>query len=111
MGIQVSRELRILSQLEHHFVIQLRGIAEDRRGLYILTEYADGGDFFDYLVARDRLTEPEAQFYAAVVLLALDYIHSLRIIYRDLKPENLVLASNGYLKFVDFGCAKILSGN
>ena len=69
------------------------------------------GDFFEYLIKKNTLSETEAQFYIANVLLGLQHIHQREIVFRDLKPENLVFESKGHVKLVDFGFATLLSHN
>lgn len=69
-----------------------------------------GGELFSLLRTRSMLNDQDARFYAGSVLLVFEYMHSLDIIYRDLKPENMLLDSKGYLKMTDFGFAKKLEG-
>ena len=69
-----------------------------------------GGELFTHLRTKGQLEEQEAKFYGAQVLLAFGHIHSKQIAYRDLKPENLVLDAEGYIKIVDFGLAKVVDG-
>ena len=74
----------------------------------MLLEYVCGGELFTYLRNAGRFTASTALFYAAEIVLALEYLHSLSLIYRDLKPENLLLDRQGHLKLTDFGFAKKL---
>ena len=80
----------------------------DTRHLYMLFEYVGGGELFTYLRNSGRFDTATATFYAAEITLVLDYLHSLAIVYRDLKPENLLLDQEGHLKICDFGFAKEL---
>jgi 5'-AMP-activated protein kinase catalytic alpha subunit len=66
-------------------------------------EYAEGGELFDYIVARKRLKEKEAAKFFQHIVSGVEYIHKLRIVHRDLKPENLLLDKNKQIKLVDFG--------
>ena len=77
--------------------------------IYFLMKYIEGGDLFSHLVKKVRFKEQVAQFYAAQVLLALGYLHQKKIIYRDLKLENILLERDGYILISDFGLSKILS--
>ena len=72
----------------------------------MLFEYYNGGELFTYMSKVGTLLPDSAKFYAGQVIVVLDFLHSKSIIYRDLKPENLLFNSMGYLKFVDFGFAK-----
>ena len=78
----------------------------DSANLYMLLEYAPGGELFTYLRSVRRFTTGTAMFYAAEIILALEYLHERYIVYRDLKPENLLLDSQGHIKVTDFGFAK-----
>ncbi|KAF8820628.1 AGC kinase [Cardiosporidium cionae] len=112
----IVSERKILSQVMHPFVVNLIGSFKDDRFLYIALEYVVGGEFFTYLRRIKRCNEEAARFYTAQVILIFDYLHSKNIIYRDekdrvwrdLKPENLLIDSSGYLKLTDFGFAKVI---
>lgn len=78
------------------------------RFLYMLLEYVCGGELFTYLRNAGHFTSASGMFYTCEIVLALDYLHSLSVVYRDLKPENLLLDREGHLKITDFGFAKKL---
>ena len=78
------------------------------RNLYMVFEYVGGGELFTYLRNAGRFDAATSVFYAAEITLVLDYLHSLAVVYRDLKPENLLLDREGHLKICDFGFAKKL---
>ena len=103
-------EIAILNEIDHPFLIKLHGISQDDRYFHIMLEYVPGGELFTYLRTSQQLNVSEARFFAAQVLLMFEYLHSKNIIYRDLKPENLLLDLNGYLKLTDFGFAKCVDG-
>lgn len=86
--------------------VQLRGSFQDQNCLYMLMEWVPGGELFHYIDMYHSFDELTARFYAANVVLMMEFLHSKGIIYRDLKPENLVVDANGYLKLADFGFAK-----
>ena len=76
--------------------------------LYMLLEFVCGGELFSYLRNAGRFNNSKSNFYAAEIISALDYLHNKAIVYRDLKPENLLLDIDGHLKLTDFGFAKRL---
>ncbi len=99
-------EKAILLSLDHPFVVKLGGRFQDDRYLYLVLEYVMGGEFFSALRKAGHLEADAARFYCAQVLQVFEYLHKQSIIYRDLKPENLLLDRDGYLKVTDFGFAK-----
>ncbi|KAF3938220.1 hypothetical protein ABW19_dt0204192 [Dactylella cylindrospora] len=99
-------ERRMLQRVKHPFLITLWGTFQDSKNLYMVMDFIEGGELFSLLRKSQRFPNPVAKFYAAEVALALDYLHSMNIIYRDLKPENLLLDRHGHLKITDFGFAK-----
>ncbi|KAL2832984.1 kinase-like domain-containing protein [Aspergillus cavernicola] len=99
-------ERRMLNRVRHPFLITLWGTWQDSRNLYMVMDFVEGGELFSLLRKSQRFPNPVAKFYAAEVTLAIEYLHSLDIIYRDLKPENLLLDRHGHLKITDFGFAK-----
>ena len=106
----VLMERAILMQLDHPFVLKLTCAFQDDYDIYFLLELLIGGELFSHLRKAGRFAEPTMKFYAAGVILAFDHMHQKKIAYRDLKPENLVLDKDGYLKVVDLGLAKIVPG-
>lgn len=105
----LKNECYILNSLEHPFIVKMDGLAQDQRYLFIGMEFVAGGELFKYLRKSGSFQRPQAAFYAAQVAMMWEYLHSLNIVYRDLKPENLLIDTTGYLKLVDFGFAKIVS--
>ncbi|PWY89387.1 camp-dependent protein kinase type 2 [Aspergillus sclerotioniger CBS 115572] len=99
-------ERRMLNRVRHPFLITLWGTWQDSRNLYMVMDFVEGGELFSLLRKSQRFPNPVAKFYAAEVTLALEYLHQQQIIYRDLKPENLLLDRHGHLKITDFGFAK-----
>ncbi|EZG46763.1 putative CAMP-dependent protein kinase catalytic subunit [Gregarina niphandrodes] len=102
----IRQEKSILAQLQHPMVVRLLNTFQDECYLYIVLEFVPGGEFFTYLRKVKRLLPDAARFYAACVASLFEYMHSLDILYRDLKPENLLLDTDGYIKMTDFGFAK-----
>ncbi|CAA7267935.1 unnamed protein product [Cyclocybe aegerita] len=104
----VNAERYILSRVQHPFVVDLFATFQDSLNVYMLMSYVPGGELFTHLRRAQRFTPDVTRFYLATIILALKYLHSFNIIYRDLKPENLLLDSRGYLRLTDFGFAKIV---
>lgn len=104
----VMNEKNILMQSTHPFILRLFATYQDKNRLYMLLELVQGGELFTLLHNSEnkRLPDDHARFYAACVVDALHYLHDLSIVYRDLKPENLMIDTHGYIKVVDFGFAK-----
>ncbi|VDM45181.1 unnamed protein product [Toxocara canis] len=91
-------------------LLRIRNYFQDNSNLYMVLEFISGGEMFSHLRRIGRFSEPHSRFYAAQIVLAFEYLHSLDLIYRDLKPENLLIDSTGYLKITDFGFAKRVKG-
>eukprot|EP00055_Hartaetosiga_balthica_P011730 m.54343 g.54343 ORF g.54343 m.54343 type:complete len:369 (+) comp7715_c0_seq1:506-1612(+) len=101
-------EVFILRRCAHPFIVNLMSLFKDNSRLYIALEYVPGGELFRKLRMSVKFSEHHASFYAAQILLALEYLHFNSIVYRDIKPENILFKRNGYIKLVDFGFAKII---
>lgn len=99
-------EKNILQKLHHPFLVNLNYSFQTEDKLYFILDYVNGGELFYHLQREKRFPEPRVQFYAAEILLALEYLHAHGIIYRDLKPENLLLTSEGHIVLTDFGLCK-----
>ncbi|KJE90870.1 AGC/PKA protein kinase [Capsaspora owczarzaki ATCC 30864] len=104
----VLEEQRLLLRTDTPFVVTLFATFQDRKALYFVLEYLNGGELFTYLREALRFTNTTAKFYASEVVCAIDYLHSQDIAYRDLKPENILLDSSGHIKLIDFGFARTM---
>ena len=93
--------------VNHPFVVKLHYAFQSSENLYFVTDFLNGGELFFHLCNEIRFAEDRARFYAAEMVLALEHLHSNGIIYRDLKPENVLLDSEGHLKLTDFGLSKV----
>eukprot|EP00347_Sterkiella_histriomuscorum_P006616 403352090 len=100
---RVTREIHILKIVRHPNVVQLYEIIETSRQLFLIMEYASGGELFDFIVKRKRLQEPDACKFFQQIISGVEYIHKIKICHRDLKPENLLLDEKNNIKIVDFG--------
>lgn len=104
---RVTREIHILKIVRHPNVIQLYEIIETSRQLFLIMEYASGGELFEYIVKRKRLQEDQAAKFFQQIISGVEYIHKNRICHRDLKPENLLLDDQNNIKIVDFGLSNM----
>ena len=107
----ILKEKQILSSLYHPFIVNMYATFQDQENVYIVMDYGSCGDFSYQLRYIHIITEDQIKFFAACVILGLEYIHSEGIIHRDVKPENIICDEKGYLKLGDFGIAKIASEN
>jgi serum/glucocorticoid-regulated kinase 2 len=99
-------ERKVLSVVNHPFIMKLHYAFQSPDKLYLVLDYCPGGELFFHLSRFRRFPERVARFYAAELLLALGHLHKRGIIYRDLKPENVLLDADGHVKLGDFGLAK-----
>lgn len=104
----VLREKDIMSRLNSPFIIQMVNAFQDDKCLYMVTKLYQGGELFNIMHRKQKLTEEECVFYAAGIFEGLTYMHQRKVIYRDLKPENVLLDSDGYCVIVDLGFAKVV---
>uniref|UniRef100_A0A452EGT2 BR serine/threonine kinase 2 n=1 Tax=Capra hircus TaxID=9925 RepID=A0A452EGT2_CAPHI len=108
---QVEREIAILKLIEHPHVLKLHDVYENKKYLYLVLEHVSGGELFDYLVKKGRLTPKEARKFFRQIISALDFCHSHSICHRDLKPENLLLDEKNNIRIADFGMASLQVGD
>eukprot|EP00992_Anisonema_acinus_P000085 TRINITY_DN10026_c0_g1_i1.p1 TRINITY_DN10026_c0_g1~~TRINITY_DN10026_c0_g1_i1.p1 ORF type:complete len:334 (+),score=62.82 TRINITY_DN10026_c0_g1_i1:83-1084(+) len=102
----ILAEASILGSIRHPFIVNMMKTFQDEKRLYIVLEYVVGGEMFSHLRKAGKFPNDVAKFYCAEVALAFMYLQSMDILYRDLKPENLLLDSGGHVKVTDFGFAK-----
>lgn len=99
-------ERNVLEHVSHPFIVSLHYAFQTPKKLYLVLDYCPGGELFFHLSRAGRFSEGRTRFYTSELLLALEYLHSLNIIFRDLKPENVLLDENGHAKLTDFGLSK-----
>ncbi|XP_036393180.1 MAP/microtubule affinity-regulating kinase 4 isoform X4 [Megalops cyprinoides] len=100
---KLFREVRIMKGLNHPNIVQLFEVIETEKTLYLIMEYASGGEVFDYLVSHGRMKEKEARAKFRQIVSAVHYCHQKNIVHRDLKAENLLLDADSNIKIADFG--------
>lgn len=102
----VKLERIVLDQLDHPGIIKLYFTFQDACNIYLGLESCDGGELFDQISRKSRISEDEARFYIAEIVDVLEYLHKVGLIHRDVKPENLLLTADGHVKLADFGSVK-----
>lgn len=108
---RVKIEIEAMKNLSHQHVCRLYHVIETSSKIYMVLEYCPGGELFDYIIAKDRLSEEETRVFFRQIVSALAYVHSQGYAHRDLKPENLLIDEDHNLKLIDFGlCAKPKGG-
>jgi len=103
---RVITEKRILSRLQHPFVVSLHWAFQTTTHLFLVLDFCGGGELFFHMLHRGRFEEPDGKFYFSEILLGLEYLHSQQVLYRDLKPENCLLDDEGHIRLTDFGLSK-----
>ncbi len=99
-------EKSILLKVDHPFIVKLVKTLKDEKNIYYLMDYLKGKELFDVLREIGLLNKPQAQFYIGSIMLAVQYLHERKFLFRDIKPENIIVLENGYIKLIDFGTAK-----
>jgi RAC serine/threonine-protein kinase len=99
-------ERNVLGYVKHPFIVGLNMAFQSKDKLYFVLDYCAGGELFFHLSKVGKFPEPRARFYASEIVLAISYVHELDIIYRDLKPENVLLDARGHVRLTDFGLSK-----
>lgn len=102
----VLSERNILAKASHPFIVSLKFAFQTNSKFYLGLEYVPGGELFNHIQKDGHLPRNEYRLILAEVAIALDYMHSIGVIYRDIKPENILIGSDGYIKLTDFGLAK-----
>ncbi|QDZ24888.1 cGMP-dependent protein kinase [Chloropicon primus] len=104
----LKQEIQIMNLLDHEMIIRLKKKWQDDRFIYLLTDVCSGGELYDEMRKHGKFDESRSKFYAACIVSVLSHMRERKIVYRDLKPENVLITTDGYLKLIDFGFAKKL---
>ena len=107
----VKKERELLSKIYHPFIINMYYSFQDKDNLYLIMDYLKGGDLRYNFEKNKGFTEEQTKFIVSCIILALEYIHNNSIIHRDVKPDNLIFNSDGYIKLSDFGIANMYNKN
>ncbi|KAG0417216.1 cAMP-dependent protein kinase type 2, partial [Dictyocoela roeselum] len=107
----VYHEINIIRTLHHKHLVKMYCSFVHDESVCIAMEYVCGGELFTYLRQKGLFSPNETRFFAGEILLALEYLHGHNIVYRDLKPENVLLDKSGHVKLTDFGFAKMTNGS
>ena len=102
-------ERSILVKIDHPFIVKLVKTMKDKNYIYFLMDYIKGKELFDVIRDIGLLNKFQTQFYGASIMLAVQYLHERKFIYRDIKPENIMVLGNGFIKLIDFGTAKAIT--
>lgn len=108
MEEKVQREINILHLCTHPHIIRLYEVIDTPTDIFLVNEYVSGGELFDYIVSKGRLSSDEARNFFHQIVSGIEYCHFQKIVHRDLKPENLLLDSNLNIKIADFGLSNLM---
>ena len=103
----VKAERNILATVENPWIVELKYSFQDEKNLYLVMEYLGGGDLMTLLIRKNILSEAESRFYIAECILAIESIHKMNYIHRDIKPDNILIDNRGHIKISDFGLSKM----
>ena len=105
--LHVRTEREILTTAKNPWIVNLRYSFQDETFLYLVMDYLPGGDLMSLLMQRNILSENETKFYIAELILAVESVHNLNCIHRDLKPDNILVNNEGHIQLSDFGLSKL----
>jgi serine/threonine protein kinase len=108
MEEKVQREINILHLCTHPHIIRLYEVVDTPTDIFLVNEYVSGGELFDYIVSKGRLSADEARNFFHQIISGVEYCHFQKIVHRDLKPENLLLDANKNIKLADFGLSNLM---
>jgi protein kinase A len=102
------QEIKYMNAVKHPFVLELQGIQQDTRNIYMLIDFVQNGELLKVINQFGKLNGACTRFYVAQVFKTFEYLHSKHLVYRDLKPENVLVGNDGFIKLTDFGFVKRL---
>lgn len=108
MDKKIHREIEILRLFSHPNICRLYEVISTVTDMYLIMEYVEGGELYDYIVQKGRVRVPEARYIFQQIVCALEYCHHFRVVHRDLKPENILLGPGLQVKIIDFGLSNIM---
>lgn len=103
---RVKTERDIIMKIRHPYIVKLHYSFQTESKLFFILDFLNGGDLYTHLMHYGKFKENRARFYAAEMILAIDHLHKNGIVYRDLKPQNIIIDSEGHVKLTDFGLSK-----
>ncbi|KPA80596.1 putative serine/threonine protein kinase [Leptomonas pyrrhocoris] len=108
MDRKIHREIEILQLFSHPSICRLYEVISTPTDMYLIMEYVEGGELYDYIVQKGRVRESEARYIFQQIVCAIEYCHHFRVVHRDLKPENILLGTGLQVKLIDFGLSNIM---
>lgn len=108
MDKKIHREIEILQLFSHPNICRLYEVISTPSDMYLIMEYVEGGELYDYIVQKGRVRESEARYIFQQIVCAIEYCHHFRVVHRDLKPENILLGTGLQVKLIDFGLSNIM---
>lgn len=107
----IISERKVLEKLDHPFIVKLYWAFQSKEELYFVMDICTGGEIFFHLSNKKRFPEAMAKFYFSEILLGIEHLHTIDIVYRDIKPENILIDIDGHVKIADFGLCKQIPKN
>ncbi|XP_067932439.1 NUAK family SNF1-like kinase 1 [Watersipora subatra] len=108
---RIRREIEIMASLKHRHIVQILEVFENKDKIILVQEFADGGELYDYISSKGKLTEKEARLLFRQIVSAVHYLHENGVVHRDLKLENILLDRHGMIKLADFGLSNTWQHN